>query len=59
MQTIQYRKSKISEMKEDEYTKKPCQESDLCNISYAEIFGNFTQIFKALSGRRKPTETCF
>ena len=46
-------------MKEDEYTKKPCQESDLCNISYAEIFGNFTQIFKALYGRRKPTETCF
>ena len=35
IETIQYRRSRILEMKDDkyEYEKKPCQETGLCNIS--------------------------
>ena len=46
LQTIQYRKSRIWKMKEDEYTK----ESGLCDISYARYSEKrLTQICKALS----------
>ena len=51
LQTIQYRNSRIWEMKEDKKYKKPCQESGLCNISYARYLEkHFTQIYKALHG---------
>jgi len=50
MQTIQYRKSRIWEIKEVKF-KKPCQESGLCDISYARYSKKrFTQIYKALYG---------
>ena len=47
MQTIQYRKSRISEMKEDEYTKSLARIIGLCNISYArysEILPKFLKL---------------
>ena len=51
------RKSRISEMKEDEYTKSLAKNYRSVQYFICEIFGNFTQIFKALYGRRKATET--
>ena len=46
-----HRKSRIWEMKEGKYTKKPCQESGLCSSSYARYSEKrFTQIYKALYG---------
>ena len=49
METIQYRKSRIREMKEEECTKKPRQESVLCEILYARYMEKcFTQTYKAL-----------
>ena len=49
MQTIQYRKSRIWEMKEDKY--RLCQESGLCNMLDARYSEKrFTQIYKALYG---------
>ena len=65
MQAIQYRKSRIWEIKEDKY--RLCQESGLCNMLDARYSEKrFTQIYKALYGnamlghqygRRKLTET--
>ena len=46
MQTIQYRKSRISEMKEDEYTKSLAKNYRSVQYFICEIFGNFTQILK-------------
>ena len=65
METFEYRKSRIWEMKEGKYTKKPCQESGLYNSSYARYSEKrFTEIYKAdamvmsLSGARIwPPET--
>ena len=49
MQTIQYRKSRFWEMKEDKY--RLCQESGLCNMLDARYSEKrFTQIYKALYG---------
>ena len=51
METFEYRKSRIWEMKEGKYTKKPCQESGLYNSSYARYSEKrFTGIYKALYG---------
>ena len=48
METFQYRKSRIWEMKEDKYTKSL---PGLCNSSYARYSEkSFTQIYKALYG---------
>ena len=48
-ETIQYRKSRIWEMKEDKYAK-ASPKSGLCDMT-CEIFGKyFTQIYKALYG---------
>ena len=52
MQTIQYRKSRIWEMKEDNYTKSLAKIiSGLCGIKYAKYSGKcYTQIHKTLHG---------
>ena len=51
MQTIQYRKTRIWEMKEDNYTKSLAKISGLCDIKYAKYSGKcYTQIHKTLHG---------
>ena len=51
MQTIVYRESQIWEIEKDVINKKPCQESGLCNISYARYSEKrFMQIYKASYG---------
>ena len=52
MQTIQHRKSRIWEMKEDNYTKSLAKIiSGLCGIKYAKYSGKcYTQIHKTLNG---------
>ena len=52
MQTIQYRKSRIWEMKEDNYRKSLAKIiSRLCGIKYAKYSGKcYTQIHKTLHG---------
>ena len=49
MKTIQYRNSRIWEMKEDNYTKSLAKISGLCDIKYAKYSGKcYTQIHKTL-----------